>query len=370
MITLWSVFSATLWFALSTFLLFALRRNTSFLMRYGIAAWSGAMILAVVRLLLPLDSEHMTVVRSYHILPALRRVLNHPLIAGVPLKWALCAIWIAGTFSGIAFVLYGLFRDGRQLRQFPCTPPPAKIQAAVQVCGLDVNIIRVSPAVCSPMAAGLLHPTIYFPVSDYPEDALPCVLKHEACHIAGHDAWLKLGFLLFCCLFWWNPLVYFARKSIDDILELRCDRAALEDASDTEQLAYVEAISYAAKQTLHHSPSFIGASSFAQPRNSSLLVLRAKLALDEPHPRSWRVLAMFTLSLVLFAGSYLFIPQPAGFPSENDGGVPIHMFTSQTSYLKQTPSGDYELWSNGEYAGSVPADALDDELFQNMEVLP
>lgn len=368
MITLWSIFSAMLWFSLSACLLFALRRNDDFLIRYGVAVWSGAMILTVARMLFPLDSEYMVVLRSYHVLPALYRMLSYELVAGFSVGRLLIALWITGTLLGFIFVLYGLFRDGRRLRQFPSLPPSPSIKAAAQACGLDIGIIRISPAVTAPMTTGLLHPTVYLPINDYPEAALPCILKHEANHIAGHDSWLKLGFLLFRCLFWWNPVVHFAQKSVVDILELRCDQAALAGASSEEQLVYVQAMAYTVQQVLQPSFSFIGAASFVQPNNKDLVALRAKLVLRNAHPPKWRVLAVLTLCFALFIGSYLFIFQSAGFPAENDGDFPIHGFLPQTSYLKQTPCGDYELWSNGEYAGSFPADALDNELFQNLEV--
>lgn len=79
MISIWSLFSSTLWFLLAFLLLFLLRDHTDFLMRHGTTAWSMAVVLTIVRLLLPLDSKRMIVLRSYRLLPKLRRVLNYDL---------------------------------------------------------------------------------------------------------------------------------------------------------------------------------------------------------------------------------------------------------------------------------------------------
>lgn len=370
MISLWSVCNATLWFSLCAYLLFTLRRNNNFLMRYGVAAWSSAMFLTVVRLLLPLDIRYMVILRSYHILPKIRRALNHPLVDGFSLKQILRAVWIAGALIGLLLVLYGLLRDVWRQRRLAHFPPSPRLKAAAQACGLPSGVVYISPNVPAPATIGLLRPAIYFPLDDYPDAALPGILKHEFCHVRRHDAWLRLGFSLFRCLFWWNPLVYFAQKSVEDVLELRCDQAALEGASAEEQEAYIKTMKYVGSQVCGHSHPFIGAAFFAQPRDHELLIQRAQLALQDPHPPRWRALTALTLSLILFVVSYLFIWQPAEFPPEKDGGIPIHGFLPQTSYLKQTPSGDYELWSNGEYAGIFPADALDDELFQDLEVVP
>lgn len=73
-------------------------------------------------------------------------------------------------------------------------------------------------------------------------------MKHEMTHIAGHDAWLRFAFLMFRCLFWWNPLVHLAQKSLADILELRCDKTVLNNMGTEERAAYVGAMRRAMAQ--------------------------------------------------------------------------------------------------------------------------
>lgn len=77
------------------------------------------------------------------------------------------------------------------------------------------------------------------------------------------------------------------------------------------------------------------------------------------------------VSIALFLASFAFILQPAEFPDQTpENGDTLVLTTSETSYLKKTPSGEYEMWSDGELVCIVPADALKDEIFQNLEVLP
>lgn len=369
MISLWSVCNATLWFSLCACVLFTLRRNNNFLMRYGAAAWSGAMLLTVVRLLLPLDIPYMVILRSYHILPKLRRALNHSLVNGFSLKQILCAVWAIGALIGLLLVLYGLLRDVWRQRRLACFPPSAQLKAAAQACGFPKGVVYISPNIQAPATMGLLHPAVYFPMDDYPEAALPCILKHELCHIRRHDAWLRLGFFLFRCLFWWNPVVHFAQKPVEDVLELRCDRAALENASTEEQDAYVKAMAYVGNQTRRRSHSFIGAAFFAQPHDHEALIQRAQLALKDPHPPRWRVATTLTLSLILFVVSYLFIWQPAGFPpSQNDDSPEMFLITPETAYLVESAPGEYQLWCNGVFLHTVLVDELDKEYYQNLEV--
>lgn len=368
MISFWSIFSATLWFGMAFLLLYALRRQTHFLMYHGVTVLSAMVVLTVIRLLLPFDSGHMIVLRSYRVLPVLDKVLLYELIGTCSVESFLKWLWLFGALLGGVFIIRGILRDRRRLGRLSTVPMSLEMQEAVKKSGIDVDKVHIASDISTPMVTGFLHPAICLPVRDYPEDDLLWILKHERSHIEGYDAWLRLGFLLFRCLFWWNPFVHAAQKLVDDILELRCDEAVLSKANATERVEYVEALYHAASQSCSQASSFIGAGTFVQPKRADILAVRAKVAIEEPRSHNRNALMILTLSLVLFGVSYVFIPQPAGFPPEMDDGVNIYAVSPETSYLRKTPSGEYELWCNGEYAGSVSIKALNDELYKNLEV--
>ncbi len=370
MISFWSVFSASLWFVIASLLLYALRRHENFLMRYGVAVCSIVVILATVRLLLPLDNTRMIVLRSYSALPVLQRMLLHEPIKGVSVERLLAALWLAGALLGLVFILCGLVRDRRRLRRLPSIPPSPRVRSAIQTCGLDETAVRVTPAATVPMAIGLLHPTICLPEGEYTEAELCWILRHEAAHISGRDAWLRLGYLLFRCLFWWNPFAHWGQRFLDDILELRCDKTVLDGANDAERLEYVEALRHMAGQLHQSKLSFVGAGTFVQAGKAGILALRAKQALDAPRPYGKTVLVTVILSASLFAASYTFIVQPASFPSGMADGVEITPVFPETSYLKELPSGGYELWCDGEFARYITENMRNDEVYRELEVLP
>lgn len=369
MISFWSVLSATLWFVVVYLFLSILRGHTNFLMRHGTVAWSIAVVLTIVRLLLPLDSERMFVLRSYHLLPMVRRALDYQPVAGVSVSLLLKGLWLVGALCGIGFVVYGVIRDSWRLRDIPAVPLTPQVRAAAQQCNISTGMICMTPTFDTAKAKGLLHPTIFLPDRQFDETDLVFMLKHEMNHIAGHDGWLNLGFLLFRCVFWWNPLVHLAQDAVEEILELRCDAAVLNGMSEEERVAYTEVMKLEAGQERKSEPSFIGASNFVSPERANMLLLRAELALHEPPRWDKTAVAAFVLSLVLFAVSYIFILQPAGMPPTEDM-VPVNVVSSGTTYLKLAPTGEHEMWSDGELVGMIPADALDDGLFQNLEVLP
>ncbi len=370
MISFWSVFSASLWFVVASLLLYALRRQENFLMRYGVAVCSTVVVLATVRLLLPLDNTRMIVLRSYTVLPVLDRVLRYEPVKGVRVERILAALWLTGALLGLIFILCGLVRDRRRLRQLPSVPPSPQVRSAIQVCGLDETTVRVTPAVTVPMAIGLLHPTICLPEGEYTETELCWVLRHEAAHISGHDAWLRLGYLLFRCLFWWNPFVHWGQRLMDDILELRCDKAVLSEADPAERVEYVETLHHMASQPHQSKLPFAGAGTFVQAGKAGILALRAKQALDAPRPYIGVVLVTVVLSISLFAASYTFIVQPAGFPPGMADGDEIFKITPETAYLVEVSPGEYQLWCNGAYLHTIGADELNEERYQNLEVYP
>lgn len=370
MISVWSVFSSSLWFALVSLLIYALHRREDLLMRYGVAAWSFTVLLSLVRLLTPVDNEHMVILRSYTVLPALNRVLNYELLKGITVRWLLLILWLTGTLLGLLFILYGLLRDRYRLRQLPTLPLSPEMRATVRTCGLNGVAVYITPAVATPMAVGLVEPVICLPVLEYSETELYWILRHELTHISRHDAWLRLAFLLFRCLFWWNPFVHWSQRSVDDILELCCDKAVLEGTDAPGRTEYVESLYGVANRLCRGGSSFVGAGTFAKAGKKDILLLRANQAAEAPRPSRGSVVSMIVLSIVLFVTSYAFILQPISFPSDMEDGVEIYQSSSEISYLKALPSGKYERWCDGELVEYITADMRNDEAYKDLEVLP
>ena len=371
MISVWSVLSASLWFSVACLLLMLLRRHTNFLLRYGTAAWSAAILLTVIRLLLPLDSKRMVVLRSYRVLPALRETMEHELTTGLTVNRLLVWLWLGGALVGLGLVARGMIRNDRNLGTAIKAPRSQQLKEAAERCGVPIGMVHVTHAITTPVSAGYIHPAIYLPDRPYVDGDLDWILKHEMTHLAGHDSWLCLGFLLFRCVFWWNPLVHLAQRAVKEVLELRCDKAVLTGVEATDRLAYVEALYRAGHQARPGALRFMGAGTcFAQPGEPAALALRAKMAMDAPAKRDKAALAALALSVALFVVSYVFILQPAGFfPSNQDDARPVHAVSPDTSYLKKLPSGEYEFWCDGELVWTISEDMLQDEMFKDLEVV-
>ena len=86
----------------------------------------------------------------------------------------------------------------------------------------------------------VFHPTIALPPVRWPEEDLRLILLYEWQHFCNRDQWIKLVFYGFCCVFWWNPVMWLLKRQLDQLLELRCDFKVLEKLPEEERGSYYE----------------------------------------------------------------------------------------------------------------------------------
>ncbi|MDF3057293.1 MAG: hypothetical protein K0R17_1508 [Rariglobus sp.] len=90
------------------------------------------------------------------------------------------------------------------------------------LAGMDLYL---TPALDTPLLAGLLRPAIYLPENsrDWTQEKRRCVLLHEKAHRTRGDlAWQFAGTCA-CCLWWWNPLSWMALTRLKSEAEQAAD---------------------------------------------------------------------------------------------------------------------------------------------------
>lgn len=102
--------------------------------------------------------------------------------------------------------------------------------------GLPVFVSHVLP---SPCLFGTLRPAIYVtPHAAGDPDRLRHVLAHEATHYRHRDHWWALVRCLCLCLYWFDPLVWWAAALSRQDCELACDAGAIRRLGEEERLPY------------------------------------------------------------------------------------------------------------------------------------
>lgn len=141
----------------------------------------------------------------------------------------LAVIWFVGAALSMAILLWSQARYMRRLGR---------------VRREGDRILRAASLGAAPAVVGIFNPKIVLPAdfeTRYRPEEQRVVLAHEAAHLESGDTLVNGLIALLRCLFWFNPLIYFADRLMRIDQELACDAAVLA-AHPTERRLYGEAL--------------------------------------------------------------------------------------------------------------------------------
>lgn len=176
--------------------------------------------------------------------------------------YILWGIWIAGILAMVIFII----KSSLQLRNLKKSALPLQnreIRRLYNCCLDEMKIHKNIPIYStaflkSPVIVGLLKPCIYLPihlVSDHNESDIRYILLHELQHYRHHDAIAIYLMNLAGIVYWFNPLVWYARKEIHNDREIACDTSVLKMLKEDEYTDYGNAlINFAEKISLTPFP--------------------------------------------------------------------------------------------------------------------
>ncbi len=101
---------------------------------------------------------------------------------------------------------------------------------------------RVSDTICSPLAIGIIRPTLLLPKTDITPEQLQNVLAHEMTHVRRNDILYKWFVSIVKCIHWFNPVIYLISKQINIDCEISCDLAVVKEMNEQQEKGYVETI--------------------------------------------------------------------------------------------------------------------------------
>jgi len=177
-------------------------------------------------------------------------------------------VWLGG--AAIWFSRQGLSALRYSRRLALATPAPAELQqqadALAQAMGLayhpPVLIVR---DVISPMLWGIGRRTrLLFPVNllaRLETESRETLIAHELAHFRRGDHWVRAFELLVSGLYWWNPIVWWARREIEIAEEECCDAWVIEQFPTTPRCyaeALLETIDFLSGEGLILPPAAVG----------------------------------------------------------------------------------------------------------------
>ncbi len=94
--------------------------------------------------------------------------------------------------------------------------------------------LRIHPCLTSPVVSGLIRPRIYLPESsaDWSPQTLRMALLHELGHVQRRDLWMATLAHIVCILHWFNPSVWWLRRTFLSQCEYACDAHLVEKGTD------------------------------------------------------------------------------------------------------------------------------------------
>lgn len=368
-ISLYSSVMAVAWFSIASLLGGLLLRKAS---RIGLSFLVAAFLLAIVRVLLPLDLKASVILHSTVVYPWFMRMLRLPLFDWLTVGKLLLLLWGTGTCAKLIWLLRALVLQGRFRRNAVPVEPEDGISALLADVSREMRCNQAATAAVSPDAAtayqvGFLHPYILLPrnISDFSRGEIQNMLRHELCHFIGGDLWIKLGLQVMTCVLWWNPAMYLLNRSVSQMLELRCDRRVCEKLSPVDELTYLETLLHLAgaapKYQTSVSAGYVGTSAEQDITQRFEMVLREE---KRPATKAKVAVCIFVCALLFVATFFItvqpFSPAP---PEDIEGCIDIN---PQNSYLVLTAQGTYDLYVDGEFLVDVPKEELSSEPFLSM----
>lgn len=366
----------------SIFILFGtiLRRKEGFVLKYGVNFILLIMVVGIIRLFLPIDSQFSFVIMSKSVLPFCQQFLKTEVfqIFGFSVSRfdVFITIWAIGSSLFLVAIIIGIMKINLRVKRITATDN-SQAQRIMKTIVLDSKPkqkyrIIVSEDVDTPMLVGLFTPTILLPSLSLADEEMKCVLLHEWNHFLHKHLWVKLFFNVLCALLWWNPLVYLLKNDLDYIQEVSCDRLVVNGVGDAERVKYVEATMNVMKQLANPKPQLALSSIGFIATNPEKIVQRCELVLFPPKRFNKRLqYSLSTALLALVVLSYVFIVQPFSAPPSDTEIRPDTEYisiTPENSYLTANGDETYKLFVNGQFFDTISSSQADSLPYSSLPI--
>jgi len=312
-VSVYSFVMGVLWF--NTFVLLGvIMRKLKFPIKFSAIPLLLLLALSVLRMFIIIDMPGAEVVFSERLYPAVVNLLRYEIVTlfGLSINavgilifaWVVVATWRTVTY------FYSYISDFRPMMNWYGSSERDRYAESLlaDIIGSDKRFYVFRKGCLSTPVATAIRPYIILPKIDFPPDELRVILLHEWKHIRDKDYLTGLIIEVFCCVFWWNPMVYVLRRNFRFATELKCDRFAVSNKRDFRHYLKGLLLLEKPKETDTHSGMV---NAFVS--NDDGLVDRLKVLALRGESRRKRILTNVVYSTVivaLFLSSYMFIVLP------------------------------------------------------------
>jgi len=340
---------ASLWFNLGIVLILLLRKMNSFIQTYGIQLIFFLVLGCFFRVVVSIEFPFVKVISSDKIYPWILAKLNSSL-KFMHYSFSLLELLISISLSVSLFLFvlqtlkYLQFRKNTEYSSPSNTEKDIYSKTLNELCVHNPPILLKTSTIKIPCVIGFFYPVVLLPEKKFSESELLYIFKHELTHYINRDLWIKLLSNYICNLFWWNPLVYFLKKDIGQVLEIKCDMSVCSKLSKSEKIEYfaiilrlIKNVSKTKRMSYYTSALVTGsrAEKYTKQRFDIMLGYN-------PKQRNQKSIFISLILMLILLLSYSFIVQPHYLPS--DEYAPF--YNSKNSIIL-IDGGEYKLYVDG-----------------------
>jgi beta-lactamase regulating signal transducer with metallopeptidase domain len=177
-----------------------------------------------------------------------------PAAPPIPWHWWAGLAWLAGSALWAGWVALHVVRFQRALRH--ARPAPASLRDEAECLARRLGLRRcpdvwLVPGAVSPMVWALGRcPRLLFPsglLDRLDAEGRAALLAHELAHLRRRDHWVRLLELAATGLYWWLPVLWWARRELHEAEEQCCDAWgvwALDGDGRPYALALLQAVAF------------------------------------------------------------------------------------------------------------------------------
>jgi beta-lactamase regulating signal transducer with metallopeptidase domain len=271
---------------------------------------------------------------------------------GPALAWrpVLAGLWLAGSLVWFVRTSWHVGRFQRCLRHACRASPELQDRARTLAARLGVGrcpLLWLVPGAVSPMIWPVgRSPRLLFPASlldCLDADQRDTLLLHELAHIRRGDRWVRLIELLATGLFWWHPVVWWARREIHEAEEQCCDAWVVWGSAGARRayaLALLETVAFFSRtrSPLPATASGIGQVPHLRRRLTMIVQAQTPRSLSWPGCLAVLGLGFALLPLVPVQAQQPLRPRPP-LPNDAPPAESLRINVNQLPYINLTKLG-------------------------------
>lgn len=360
MVTFSALVNIILFSSLSVILLRIVFNDNKIVLKLDIRFLLVCLLAILIRLLIPIESPFTKEIPIYHIYPAIYSFLKKPLLNCLKLSIIdiLKILWLFGSLYFLIRSLKSYYKLNKSIKKLcqltdkKTLGVKNKVQEEIRS---SVTFYLVGDEfIDTPIVFGLLKPYIVLPKTEFTEEELYFIIKHEMVHYFHGDLIVKIFCELLCIVYWWNPFANMLKKLISNLQEINTDYSVMKGLSDEEKLDYLESLVKVAKERESNRKSSQWLMAF-QKENSSAVYKRITLMLENMEINKKKTVSSMFLSIIII-GLVVFCPNILAFEpyaiSQKDAEGTFDIKTDNIFYLVNSDNS-YSLFWDGQYVATV-----------------